>query len=85
MAEVAEELYGLLKAGPHFRHATVAVEAVGWRTAKEVLELLRDVGDEGGVSGLVVEAALWREAGSPRGFTEFAPGYVWTPFRIDQA
>lgn len=83
MADVAGELYGLLKAGPHFRHAMVAVEAVGWRTTKEVLELLRSLDGKDGVSGLVVESALWREAGSPQGFTKFASGYVHTPFRID--
>jgi len=80
MSEAGRELYELLKAGPNFRTASVGVEATSGMSSAEVVKALKGADDWDGWPGLVISRPLWREAGSPPGFSDFSDGYLWVPY-----
>lgn len=79
MGEAGQKLYGLLKAGPDFRYAAVAVEATSGMSLAELMGTLKESRDFG-YPGLVLAREIWHETGSPPGFQPFARGYVWIPY-----
>lgn len=70
--QLAIFLYEHLRTAPPFRFAVVGLEChefeVFIRGALEAFD------------GLVVSRQIYHEAGRPREFQPFAPGYFWVPF-----